>query len=228
MKFIALEGLDGAGKSTQLKLLKQWFSEKGLKYEYLHFPRTESPFYGEMVAKFLRGDFGKLDEVDPYLVAILYAGDRRDASQQIENAIKEDIYVIVDRYVYSNIAYQCAKLEAKSDKDKLKKWILELEFDYNKIIKPDISIFLDVPFEFTKNSLTNNRGGDDRDYLEGKEDIHESSLQFQLDVKDVYVDLLKTETDFFNVCCFDKNNDMLKPDLIFSQVSELLIKNKIV
>ncbi len=228
MKFIALEGLDGAGKSTQLRLLKKWFSDKGLKYEYLHFPRTESPFYGEMVAKFLRGDFGKLDEVDPYLVAILYAGDRRDASLQIENAIKDETYVIVDRYVYSNIAYQCAKFEIKNDKNKLKNWILELEFDYNKIIKPDISIFLDVPFEFTKNSLTNNRGGDDRDYLEGKEDIHESSLQFQLDVKDVYVDLLKTENDFFNVSCFDENNVMLKPELIFPKITELLIKNKIV
>ena len=166
MKFIALEGLDGAGKSTQLKLLKEWFYSKGLKYKYLHFPRTESPFYGEMVAKFLRGDFGNLDQVDPYLVAILYAGDRRDASQQIENAIKDETYVIVDRYVYSNIAYQCAKLELKEAKNKLKDWILDLEFDYNKMIKPDISIFLDVPFEFTKNSLTNNRGGDDRDYLE--------------------------------------------------------------
>ena len=228
MKFIALEGLDGAGKSTQLKLLKQWFSEKGLKYEYLHFPRTEAPFYGEMVAKFLRGDFGSLDQVDPYLVAILYAGDRRDASQQIENAIKDDTYVIVDRYVYSNIAYQCAKLKESDKKETLKNWILELEFDYNKIIKPDISIFLDVPFEFTKNSLTNNRGGDDREYLEGKEDIHESSLQFQLDVKDVYTGLLQSETDFFNVNCFDSNNNMLKPELIFSQITELLIKNKIV
>ncbi len=228
MKFIALEGLDGAGKSTQLKLLKQWFSVKGLKYEYLHFPRTEAPFYGEMLAKFLRGDFGNLDQVDPYLVAILYAGDRRDASLQIENALKDDTYVIVDRYVYSNIAYQCAKLKSKEDKSKLKDWILDLEFDYNKIIKPDISIFLDVPFEFTKNSLTNNRGGDDREYLEGKEDIHESSLQFQLDVKDVYIDLLKTEHDFFNVSCFDDNNAMLEPELIFSQISELLIKNKIV
>lgn len=228
MKFIALEGLDGAGKSTQLKLLKEWFRSKSLKYEYLHFPRTEAPFYGEMVAKFLRGDFGNLDQVDPYLVAILYAGDRRDASQQIENAIKNNTYVIVDRYVYSNIAYQCAKLQSKEEKSKLKNWILDLEFDYNKIIKPDISIFLDVPFEFTKNSLTNSRGGDDRDYLEGKEDIHESSLQFQLDVKDVYTDLLKTETDFFNVSCFDEDNTMLKPELIFSEISQLLIKNKIV
>lgn len=228
MKFIALEGLDGAGKSTQLKLLKEWFTSKELKFEYLHFPRTESPFYGEMVAKFLRGDFGKLDEVDPYLVAILYAGDRKDASAQIENAINKETYVIVDRYVYSNIAYQCAKLTGNTEKETLKDWILNLEFDYNKIIKPDISIFLDVPFEFTKNSLSNNRGGDDRAYLNGKEDIHESSLQFQLDVKDVYTNLLETQTDFFNVSCFNEDNNMLKPDLIFSQITDLLIKNKIV
>ncbi len=228
MKFIVLEGLDGAGKSTQIKFILDWFSSLNLKYKYLHFPRTETPFYGEMVARFLRGDFGDLNSVDPYLVALLYAGDRRNASQEIENALKNETYVIVDRYVYSNIAYQCAKVSTNDGKNKLKNWILDLEFNFNKIAKPDISIFLDVPLEFTKNSLTKSRNGADRDYLQGKADIHEVSINFQMEVKNVYNDLLKTEEKFFNVNCYNENNEILEPNLIFNEIKKIIIKNKIV
>ena len=228
MKFIVLEGLDGAGKSTQISLLQNWFKEQNLKFEYLHFPRTDSPFYGDMVAKFLRGDFGKLEDVNPYIVALLYAGDRKDASAFIKEKLKSKTYVLVDRYVYSNIAYQCAKLDSAKEKEVLKDWILDFEYDYNKIVKPDISLFFDVPFDFTKKSLENNRQGDDRDYLQGKSDIHEASLQFQLDVKRVYDDLLERQNDFHRINCISKETYMLSPEEIFEQVKTLLKLHKII
>jgi dTMP kinase len=79
MKLFVIEGVDGAGKSTQIKMLKDFFSAKGQSCEYLHFPRTNAPYFGELIGRFLRGEFGSLNEVDPYLVAMLYAGDRKDA-----------------------------------------------------------------------------------------------------------------------------------------------------
>ena len=110
MRLIVIEGVDGAGKSTQIKLIKNFFKKKGHNCEYLHFPRTESPFYGELIARFLRGEFGSLNDVDPYLVAMLYAGDRKDASDTISNWLSKGKIVLLDRYTYSNIAYQCIKL----------------------------------------------------------------------------------------------------------------------
>ena len=77
---IVLEGLDGAGKSTQLKMVTSYFASLGRKVDYLHFPRYSAPLYGELIAKFLRGDFGAIDQVHPQLVALLFAEDRRDAS----------------------------------------------------------------------------------------------------------------------------------------------------
>ena len=59
---IVLEGLDGAGKSTQLKMVTSYLSSLGRTVEYQHFPRYDAPVYGELIGKFLRGDFGAIDQ----------------------------------------------------------------------------------------------------------------------------------------------------------------------
>ena len=117
MKLFVIEGVDGAGKSTQIRMLKDFFSGKGYMCEYLHFPRTEAPFFGELIARFLRGEFGSIVDVDPYLVAMLYAGDRKDASAMIQQWLNDGKVVLLDRYTYSNIAYQCAKLKDQQEQD---------------------------------------------------------------------------------------------------------------
>jgi dTMP kinase len=227
MKLIVIEGLDGAGKSTQIKLLKEFFINQGHKCEYLHFPRTDAPYFGELIARFLRGEFGSIGEVDPYLVAMLYAGDRKDASEMIAGWLRKG-YVILDRYTYSNIAYQCAKIHNKQKQTALMNWILALEFEHFAIPKPDLNIFLDVPFSFTENKLTTARSGDDRSYLNGVHDIHESSLTFQKNVREMYLTIASNDKHLAVVDCGNNKGGMLFPEEIFEKIIKLIKLTKLI
>lgn len=227
MKLFVIEGVDGAGKSTQIKLLKGYFSKKGYACEYLHFPRTETPFFGELIARFLRGEFGSLNDVDPYLVAMLFAGDRKDASTTINSWLKERKIVLLDRYTYSNIAYQCAKLRNEYDQDKLMHWILSLEFNHFAIPKPDLNIFLDVPFAFTEKNLSKTRTGNDRNYLNGTRDIHEVSMTFQKTVRDIYLRVSRTDDRLAVIDCSNNKGDILPSSEIFKHILKILPEIKL-
>jgi dTMP kinase len=218
MKLFVIEGLDGAGKSTQIRLLRDYLLNQMHSCEYIHFPRTDSPWFGELIARFLRGEFGSLSEVDPYLVAMLYAGDRKDASEVIGSWLRMGKIVILDRYTYSNIAYQCAKIDDQVKQDELRNWILKLEFGHFAIPKPDLNIFLDVPFRFTEKKLTEVRNGGDRNYLNGKDDIHENSLIFQQKVREVYLRVASTDDRLAVINCSDANGEMLPPEEIFNKI----------
>jgi dTMP kinase len=227
MKLFVIEGVDGAGKSTQIKLLKDYFSEKGYNCEYLHFPRTETPYFGELIARFLRGEFGSLNDVDPYLVAMLYAGDRRDASPVIRNWLMQGKVVLLDRYTYSNIAYQCAKLHEISSQDSLMNWIFSLEYKHFAIPEPDLNIFLDVPSAFTEMNLAKTRTGNDRDYLNGTIDIHEENMAFQKKVRDIYLRVSQSDDRLAVVNCSNEDGVMLNPSEIFDLIIKIFKVKKL-
>ena len=220
--FIVLEGLDGAGKSTQIRMLRRFFADRGVESEYVHFPRFDSPVYGELIARFLRGEFGGVGEVDPYLVALLFAGDRADAAPRIREWLAQGKAVILDRYVYSNVGFQCAKLPAGEERNRLADWILYLEFCHNGLPRPDVSLFLDVPFTFTERKLSELREGDDREYLQGGQDIHEASLDLQQRVRGVYLDAAREDAAFRVVDCCAPDGSMETPERIFSKIEAAL------
>jgi dTMP kinase len=209
MNFINIEGIDASGKSTQINLLRQYFREHNIPYQYLHFPRTDSPVFGKLIGMFLRGELGAIDTVNPYLVALIYAGDRNNAKTMLQEWLQQDYLLLVDRYVYSNIAFQGAKLEDDKEIGELSNWIKYLEYEYYRIPRPDINFFLDVPTEFTRSRLKNKRKGTDREYLQGKDDIHEKDLGFQKNVREIYLREISKEEDFRLIDCRDQSGKML-------------------
>ena len=215
---VVLEGLDGAGKSTQVKKLRTYLESLFGSLEYIHFPRYDAPVYGDLISRFLRGDFGSNEQVHPQLVALLFAEDRHGAAPGMKETLNAGGHVLLARYVYSNIAYQCAKLSDSNEAESLRDWIFNTEYGDFALPKPDLNIFLDVPIGFVESKLKSQRGGADRDYLEGGQDIHEADIEFQKRVRDIYRRQCELDPKFIRIDCSDDYGQMLPPGAIFAKV----------
>lgn len=215
---VVLEGLDGAGKSTQVRKFREYLSQVCPDLEYIHFPRYDSPVYGGLIGRFLRGDFGSNEAVHPQLVALLFAEDRHGAGPGIKARLAAGGTVLLDRYVYSNIAYQCAKLSDPDEAEALRQWIIDTEYGNFELPRPDLNIFLDVPIGFVEQSLRKDRDGDDREYLAGGSDIHEADIEFQKKVRAMYRRQASLDPSFVVVDCSDEFGYMLPPDKIFEKI----------
>ncbi len=189
--FLVLEGADGAGKSSQIVLLEAFFKKAGYQLKTVHFPRLDNQPYGELIAEYLRGDFGPAGAVHPKLAALLYALDRKEYAIDIHDAIAAGAVVLADRYLFSNIAYQCARTPDPEARAALADWIEKFEYGHNALPRPDLTLYLDVPREFARKNLAGNRTGQDRAYLKGKADIHEADESLQDRVRDEFVKLAR-------------------------------------
>ena len=215
---VVMEGLDGAGKSTQVRKLREYLEQRCGSLDYIHFPRYDAPVYGDLISRFLRGDFGSNAEVHPQLVALLFAEDCHGAVPQMRECLDRGGVLLLDRYVYSNIAYQCAKLSDEKEAEALREWIIETKYGVFNLPRPDLNIFLDVPIGFVESNLSSHRGGDDRRYLDGANDIHEADIAFQKRVRDIYRAQAKLDSGFIPVDCSDGKGRMLGDDAIFERV----------
>ena len=219
---VVLEGLDGAGKSTQVKKLRTYLESLHGSLEYVHFPRYDAPVYGDLISRFLRGDFGTNETVHPQLVALLFAEDRHGAAPAMKETLSRGGAILLDRYVYSNSAYQCAKLNDDQEAERLRDWIFNTEYGDFALPKPDLNIFLDVPISFVESKLKSDRAGDDRDYLEGAQDIHEADIEFQKRVRAIYRRQCELDPKFIRIDCSDEYGMMLPPGAIFEKVKAVV------
>ena len=222
-KLIVLEGLDGSGKSTQVKKIKEYFTEKEFKYEFFHFPMYGHNQFSDLIARFLRGELGNIDEVDPVFVANMYAMDRFKFLPELSKALNENDVVLLDRYVYSNIAFQCAKVKEGSTngfgKYLLGAWIKDFEFNCLDLPYPDLNVFFDVPMDVIKERLIDRSEDDNREYLNGKQDIHEADLDYQSKVRDEY---LRSMTDRLHCTIVNTVEDgiVLTPEEVFNKYED--------
>ena len=215
---VVVEGLDGSGKSTQVRRLKEYLENTVGELEYIHFPRYDAEVYGELISRFLRGDFGSIESVHPQLVALLFAEDRHYAAPMMKSVLDRGGTVLLDRYVYSNIAYQCAKLSSEEERESLRKWIIDTEYGFFGLPRPDLNIFLDVPPDFVEQRLRSARKGSDREYLGGAQDIHEADMSFQSRVREIYLQQCRTDPKFLRIDCSGENGEMQAADDIFMKV----------
>ena len=172
-KLIVIEGTDGSGKSTQFKRLTDRLSAKGIPFRQLVFPRYSEPS-SALIRMYLGGEFGtNPSDVNSYAASAFYAVDRyasykQDWGQWYENGG----LILSDRYTTSNAVHQAAKEKPENRREYLR-WLYEFEYDRLGLPRPDLTIYLDVPTDFTE-QLMRRREADTNTTA----DIHEKDMAY--------------------------------------------------
>ena len=172
-KLIVIEGTDGSGKSTQFKRLSQHLEEDNIAFKHLVFPRY-SEESSALIRMYLGGVFGdKPTDVNAYAASAFYAVDRYASYKMDWGKWYEDGGVVLsDRYTTSNAVHQASKEKGEAQKAYLH-WLYEFEYEKLGLPRPDLTIYLDVPTDFTEKML---RGREQATNTHA--DIHEKDMDY--------------------------------------------------
>ncbi len=203
--FIAIEGIDGAGKRTQIDLLARLLAERGIRYAQFSFPRYDS-FFGKMVGQFLNGDFG--EQVDAHFSALLYAGDRLEARAQMIGKLADgETLVVADRYIGSNLAHQTARVPA-AQREAFLAWLKRLEYEIYDLPREDAVIYLRVPAAQAQKMVGQKAA---RKYTAKRHDILEADLFHLEEAAKMYDQLAAGEANWLTIECFDAAAGAIRP-----------------
>ncbi len=213
-KLIVIDGIDGAGKTTQINLLSQYLTNKNIPNEVISFPQYGKNEYARQITDYLEGKLGKLEEVDPYFIARAYALDRLTSKDLINSWLNEGKLVIANRYVSANEAHIGATVE-KEKREEFIKWIDQLEYETNGMPKEDLTILLNIdPSIGQQNALGKNQP-----------DIHEKDLKHLEEAAKIYLEISNFQENWVVINCME-NGQMKSKQLIHKEIIEVLIKLK--
>ncbi len=198
-RLIAIEGIDGSGKTVQAHLLMERLKKEGHPAVDVRFPHRRQGFFGKMVHRYLSGEFGSSKEVNPYLAAILYAGERFEVKGELEGWLNEGKIVIARRYVPSNQAHQGGKLTEPHQKKRFFEWVEELEYELYGNPRPDVIIYLELPTETSMELIRKRHREQSRQEL--ARDIHEEDPAHLRAAEDAYKELADGGAPWVTIPC---------------------------
>ena len=172
-KIIVIEGTDGSGKSTQFRLLTQRLQQEGTEFKTLVFPQYSEPS-SALIRMYLGGEFGTdPSDVNAYAASAFYAVDRyasykKDWGQWYQ----QGGLIVSDRNTTSNAVHQASK-EPEERQGEFLLWLYEFEYDKLGLPRPDLTIYLDVPTEYTEQLMRSREAATNT-----SADIHEKDLTY--------------------------------------------------
>jgi dTMP kinase len=219
---IAIEGIDGSGKGTQAQILTDRLKENGFSSELVSFPQYDQTLFGSAIGDFLNGKFGSLNEVNPFLASLLYAGDRFESKPMLMELLKKNDVVVLDRYVSSNIAHQGSKFSGDQQAELIEK-IRKIEFEINGLPRTDLTILLDITSSLSQILIARKQK---RTYTDSKADLQEADSEYLASVREVYKTLADQSEDWTVVPVGLEGKEVSEPRTI-DDISEEIWKTVI-
>lgn len=186
--FFVFEGIDGSGKSTQIRLLKEKIENQGIRCMETKEP-TDGPI-GSLVHQCMTGR----TTADEQTIAALFAADRLDhllnEKDGLCKLVDQGVSVISDRFVLSNYAYQSVRVPLD--------WLIEMNSQAMKALKPDCHIFIDVDPDVSLERISQGRFS--KEIYETKERLTE--------VRNRYFELFDHLKDTENIVIIDGNRSV--------------------
>ncbi len=217
-RLIVVDGGNGSGKNTQAQLLVNYLKINKIHTAYFDFPQYYLSFHGQIIAKYLRGEFGSVDEVSPYLASLAYALDRASVKDQMQDFLEKGGYIVANRYATSSMAHQSAKFDSVREREEFLRWIYQLEYKVHRIPKEDLVLYLHVPWKIGM-ALTKKKGA--QPYLKGKVDIEEADIKNRIISEKMYLELAKHNSHWVKIDCVDKGR-LLIPTAIHKKIVDVL------
>lgn len=219
-KLIVIAGSDGSGKATQTKLLISSLKKKGHKVKMFDFPRYGNPS-AYFIESYLNGNYGSASEVSPKLASLFYALDRFDAKNSLIDRLEKGYILVSNRYVSANQGHQGGKISNKKKRIEFFNWLENLEYEICGIPKPDINIYLNVPWKLGQ-KLVDKKGY--RKYLKAqKRDIHEKDKNHLKEAQNSYNYLINYESNWKKINCINKGK-LLDKQSIHKKVLNIVEK----
>ncbi len=215
---IVLDGADGAGKATQTRLLVDRLSAEGYVVHTLDFPQYTQNHFGRLLRECLDGKRGDFIATDPRIASTLYAADRYESSATIREWLESGAVVILDRYVSSNMLHQGAKIFDEEELSNFLTWLDAMEHGIFAIPRPDVIVYLDVPFAVRK-KLKAEAVAAGKHGAEVKVDQAEANDQHQQDSEENAKRLVALHNEWRTVVCVD-GETLLTREAIHEQVYE--------
>lgn len=215
-KLIVLDGADGVGKATQTALLVKRLEKEKKRVKTLNFPQYKDNFFGGLISECLAGEHGNFAELSPYIASTLYAADRFESKKILENWLAKGYTVVLDRYVSANQIHQGGKINDAKKRKKFLAWLDEMEFGVYKLPRPNVILYLDVPYEISYELLQNKglQQKKQKEYLaRGKKDTVETNEKYLRDSRVSAVKMVQASNQWERISCTKKSKLLSRDEI---------------
>ena len=200
-KLIVIDGTDGSGKATQVKLLRTRLMKEGYTVKLLDFPEYYKNFFGKFIGHCLSEQYYNWINIHPKIASIAYAADRWESSEKLRDWLKKGYIVLSNRYVSANEIHQGGKIKNANKRANFIKWLEEMEYEVFKIPKPDTVFYMNVPMNIILKLIKERNKKTSRSYMGKKKDIVEGNIPYLTNSNKTALWLTKNQKGWIKIDC---------------------------